>query len=146
MKLFVGRHAHVVVRRESCEIRNRFLCTNRLGVVPRQVGLCTASGPTLAYGRNWHSPNFYCWSAIDGVICRSLYSKHGFMINRSGRWTETFRYVPNLATDYGGSGAYAYGGTYSGSGGSGYTVICADGWVSQSGGIQGACSSHGGYG
>jgi len=104
------------------------------------------SGPPLAYGRTWHSPNFYCWSAIDGVICRSLYSKHGFMINRSGRWTETFRYVPNLATDYGGSGAYAYGGTYSGSGGSGYTVICADGWVSQSGGIQGACSSHGGYG
>lgn len=30
------------------------------------------------------------------------------------------------------------------SGGSGYTVICRDGWVSQSGGKQGACSSHGG--
>jgi hypothetical protein len=27
---------------------------------------------------------------------------------------------------------------------SGYTVICEDGWVSQSGGKQGACSSHGG--
>jgi hypothetical protein len=28
--------------------------------------------------------------------------------------------------------------------GSGYTVICEDGWISQSGGKQGACSSHGG--
>jgi hypothetical protein len=27
---------------------------------------------------------------------------------------------------------------------SGYTVICEDGWVSQSGGKQGACSGHGG--
>jgi hypothetical protein len=26
----------------------------------------------------------------------------------------------------------------------GYTVICRDGWVSHSGGIQGACSHHGG--
>ena len=30
------------------------------------------------------------------------------------------------------------------SGGSGYQVVCNDGWVSQSGGIQGACSHHGG--
>lgn len=28
--------------------------------------------------------------------------------------------------------------------GTGYEVICEDGWVSQSGGIQGACSHHGG--
>ncbi len=26
----------------------------------------------------------------------------------------------------------------------GYRVVCADGWVSYSGGIQGACSDHGG--
>lgn len=31
-----------------------------------------------------------------------------------------------------------------GSGGSGYQVTCADGWVSNSGGRQGACSHHGG--
>jgi len=30
------------------------------------------------------------------------------------------------------------------SGGSGYSVMCRDGWVSNSGGKQGACSSHGG--
>lgn len=30
------------------------------------------------------------------------------------------------------------------SGGNGYTVVCNDGWVSESGGIQGACSRHGG--
>lgn len=30
------------------------------------------------------------------------------------------------------------------SGGSGYNVTCADGWVSSSGGKQGACSHHGG--
>ena len=28
--------------------------------------------------------------------------------------------------------------------GDGYTVVCNDGWVSESGGIQGACSHHGG--
>jgi hypothetical protein len=30
------------------------------------------------------------------------------------------------------------------SGYNGYTVRCADGWISHSGGIQGACSHHGG--
>lgn len=30
------------------------------------------------------------------------------------------------------------------SSGSGYSVTCADGWISSSGGKQGACSSHGG--
>ena len=30
--------------------------------------------------------------------------------------------------------------------GNGYTVVCADGSVSHSGGIQGACSHHGGVG
>ena len=33
-----------------------------------------------------------------------------------------------------------------GSRGSGYDVVCADGWVSSSGGKQGACSHHGGVG
>ena len=30
--------------------------------------------------------------------------------------------------------------------GRGYPVVCADGWISNSGGIQGACSHHGGVG
>ena len=30
--------------------------------------------------------------------------------------------------------------------GRGYPVVCADGWISHSGGIQGACSHHGGVG
>lgn len=38
----------------------------------------------------------------------------------------------------------ASSGGSSGSGGSGYNVVCADGWVSSSGGKQGACSHHGG--
>jgi hypothetical protein len=45
-----------------------------------------------------------------------------------------------------GSGSYNSGsGTDLGSG-NGYTVICADGSISHSGGIQGACSHHGGVG
>jgi hypothetical protein len=42
------------------------------------------------------------------------------------------------ASVYGANSTTAY------NGGSGSTVICADGWVSHSGGIQGACSWHGG--
>lgn len=42
-----------------------------------------------------------------------------------------------LPNPFGGSG---------GGGSSGYPVTCADGWVSQSGGRQGACSHHGGIG
>jgi hypothetical protein len=40
----------------------------------------------------------------------------------------------------GSAGSGSYGG------GSGYTVVCRDGWVSQSGGRPGACSHHGGVG
>jgi hypothetical protein len=42
---------------------------------------------------------------------------------------------------------HASGGTnepWGNGGGNGYTVICNDGWVSESGGLQGACSHHGG--
>ncbi|MFC9352836.1 hypothetical protein [Arthrobacter sp. NPDC057013] len=45
----------------------------------------------------------------------------------------------------GGSSSGYSGGSYGG-GGSGYTVVCSDGWVSHSGGRQGACSHHGGIG
>jgi hypothetical protein len=38
-----------------------------------------------------------------------------------------------------GSGGGPYGPQYNG-----YTVVCADGWISHSGGRQGACSHHGG--
>jgi hypothetical protein len=38
--------------------------------------------PTLSYGRGWSSPKFYCWSETTGVTCRSLYSRHGFRLNR----------------------------------------------------------------
>jgi hypothetical protein len=39
---------------------------------------------------------------------------------------------------------YPIGGYGVTSGGNGYVVVCRDGWISHSGGIQGACSSHGG--
>ncbi|MDQ0691591.1 hypothetical protein QF047_002551 [Arthrobacter sp. W4I7] len=45
---------------------------------------------------------------------------------------------------YSGSGLYGSGGGPSGSGSSGYTAMCNDGTVSQSGGKRGACSWHGG--
>lgn len=35
-------------------------------------------------------------------------------------------------------------GSSGGDGGAGYSVVCEDGWVSESEGIQGACSHHGG--
>ncbi len=89
---------------------------------------------TLRYGEGWWSANFYCWSLQTGVKCRSLYSREGFKINRDGWWYWRWPTVPLQ---------FAGG---SSSGGNGYTVMCADGWVSHSGGIQGACSSHGGYG
>jgi hypothetical protein len=48
---------------------------------------------------------------------------------------------PMYSYDSGGSDTYD---TYDG--GDGYEVTCADGWVSESGGKQGACSHHGGIG
>jgi hypothetical protein len=91
--------------------------------------------PTLEYGNGWWSRNFYCWSLETGVKCRSLFSRQGFKINRDGWWYWRWTTVPLPFGSWGsGSG-----------GGNGYTVVCADGWGSHSGGIQGACSSHGGY-
>ena len=112
--------------------------------------------PTLRYGRAWSSSKFYCWSEIAGVTCRSLYSRQGFKINRDGI-TELIWKAPVLA--YGGVSSASSPAT-GGSGdfcdthacienfdnGTGYVVQCADGTYSHSGGIQGACSWHGGLG
>jgi hypothetical protein len=49
--------------------------------VPSSVTF-TSQPPVLSYGRFWSSRNFVCWSRTDGVYCRSLYSRHGFLINR----------------------------------------------------------------
>jgi hypothetical protein len=111
--------------------------------------------PTLEYGRVWSSPNFYCWSEITGVTCRSLYSRHGFEIDRDGV-TELIWKAPVLA--YGGGWSASSSSNTDGSGdfcgthacidnfdnGTGYTVQCADGTWSHSGGRPGACSWHGG--
>jgi hypothetical protein len=61
--------------------------------------------PTLAYGRVWSSPHFFCWSRFTGVTCRSLYSTYGFAINRSGI---TFLKWDNVVL--GGGGSYSSGG------------------------------------
>lgn len=76
-------------------------------------------------------------SQEDGTYCRSLYSRHGFKISRAG--IEDWIW-PKAILQLGGGG----GGTYVIPGGSGYSVICNDGSISDSGGIQGACSWHGG--
>jgi len=98
------------------------------------------SGRTLPYGGYWTSWAFVCWSRITDVRCRSIFPRDGFRINRQGvqRW-QWSRPIIDL-------GAGTGTGTTAGGTGGGYTVVCADGWVSQSGGIQGACSSHGGIG
>lgn len=93
--------------------------------------------PTLAYSKWWWSKNFVCWSQEDGMYCRSLYSRHGFKISRAGIEDRIF---PSVIIHLGGGDGG--GGTYSG--GSGSTVRCNDGTFSNSGGIQGACSWHGG--
>jgi hypothetical protein len=96
-------------------------------------------GPTLPYGKTWTSANFVCWSQEDATYCRSLYSRHGFKINRDG----IFDWIwpkPILHLYQGGGG----GGGGVIPGGNGYPVMCNDGTTSYSGGIQGACSWHGG--
>lgn len=43
-----------------------------------------AGNPTLKYGKNWWGHDFWCDSEAQGTFCRSLYSRHGFLINRAG--------------------------------------------------------------
>jgi len=65
-------------------------------------------------------------TSVSGWEIENLYAtKFPIEIQKSSIPSRSF----NLPSDYSGSG---------------YTVICEDGWVSQSGGKQGACSSHGG--
>jgi len=99
--------------------------------------------PTLRYGHYWWSRYFWCDSEFKGTFCRSLYSRHGFLINRAGVTDYIWKSVPlHFRTAGGGSG---YGAGSGGAGtGAGYPVECADGTISYSGGIQGACSDHGG--
>ncbi len=129
------------------------------------VGFHGFHEPTLEYGHYWWSKSFYCWSMFTGVKCRSLYSTHGFLINRDGiegyRWAKPV-FTPTASS--GGGGSYSTVPTPppatsdSGDGdfclthdcipnfdnGNGYPVECTDGTWSDSGGIQGACSDHGG--
>jgi hypothetical protein len=120
--------------------------------------------PTLSYGRVWSSKNFYCFSKFEGVYCRSLYSTHGFQINRDGI-TERIWKTPVLTVSVSvgsassGSGLSSDSGVSSGGdfcsthtcigdwdNASGYIVQCSDGTWSHSGGASGACSWHGGEG
>jgi hypothetical protein len=118
--------------------------------------------PTLSYGRAWSSANFYCLSKFEGVYCRSLYSTHGFRINRDGI-TERVWKAPALTVSASVGSASSGNGLSSGSSptsdgdfcsshecigdwdnASGYVVQCSDGTWSHSGGVSGACSWHGG--
>jgi hypothetical protein len=111
------------------------------GLVDTSWKVTIGSGwPVLHYGHYWWSRYFWCDSEFKGTFCRSLYSRHGFLINRDGITDYIWKSVPlHFASSGGGSG------TTGGSGsGTGYMVICADGTTSNSGGIQGACSYHGG--
>jgi hypothetical protein len=109
--------------------------------------------PTLDYGRGWSSAKFYCWSETKGVTCRSLYSRHGFQIDREGI-TEFIWKAPVLRYSTGSglaapsTGSEAFCDTHSCidnfDDGTGYVVQCADGKWSHSGGRPGACSWHGG--
>jgi hypothetical protein len=95
--------------------------------------------PTLPYGWRWTTQYFICWSKVTEVLCRSQYSRQGFSINRDGIkywvWNRPLKYF-----SYGGGSGE--GGEIQG--GTGYDVYCVDGTISHSGGIQGACSWHGG--
>jgi hypothetical protein len=112
--------------------------------------------PTLRYGHGWSSANFYCWSESTGVTCRSLYSRHGVEVNRDGITALIWK-APVLAASggLGGDSSSSIGGSGDDfcsthtciadfEDGTGYTVQCADGTWSQSGGKPGACSWHGG--
>jgi hypothetical protein len=97
--------------------------------------------PTLHYRHYWSSRYFWCDSEFKGTFCRSLYSRQGFLINRDSIQSYVWQSAPlHLANSGGG---YGYSGGTTGSG-MGYEVFCADGTISFSGGIQGACSDHGG--
>ena len=110
------------------------------------VGFGGAHEAILYYGHEWWSRDFYCWSKFDGTYCRSLYSRHGFKIDRDGIqdwiWHSTVLHGFNHGGS-GGGGGYVPPPATVGSG-NGYPVECADGTWSDSGGIQGACSDHGG--
>ena len=95
-----------------------------------------AGNPTLAYGKGWWSRYFYCWSQADATYCRSLYSRHGLKIDRAGIYDWIWPKAILLFVASSGGGVIP--------GGSGSPVMCNDGTLSYSGGIQGACSWHGG--
>jgi hypothetical protein len=98
---------------------------------------------TLPYGWHWTTPYFLCWSKFTEVLCRSKYSRQGFSINRAGIQYWVWPHAPKYFEPSDGGG----GGTIPGvtiPGGTGSLVQCRDGTWSHSGGIQGACSWHGG--
>ena len=74
--------------------------------------------PKPPYGSQWSSQYFVCWSRFTDVQCKSLYSRHGFKINRDGVndfiWT-TRELTPPVS--YVGSGGGTGNGGGSGGGG-----------------------------
>jgi hypothetical protein len=122
-----------------CKARNNGNAVDLDWLAPLDTSITAtiSAGQTLGYGDLWTSNNFACWSEQDETYCRSLYSRHGFKINRDGIldwiWPKAILHL---------SGGGGSGGAISG--GDGYAVMCNDGTMSYSGGIQGACSWHGG--
>lgn len=96
------------------------------------------SAPNRGIGNSWK------WVAGFSVVFVVVYGLVSGQVSRSPTPTSpspNFRYAtlapPNSMDESGG----AWGAQYNG-----YPVVCADGWISHSGGIQGACSHHGGIG
>ena len=126
----------------------------------RNITASIPAEPTLAYGRVWSSPYFFCWSRWTAVTCRSLHSTYGFAINRTGvtelAWGAAVLHGGSGGAYSAGSGSYSAGPDTSGDfcsthscigdwgSPSGSIVECADGTWSHSGGQSGACSWHGG--
>ena len=140
--IFTNNHAEL-----GCKTLN-----NGRGVILRATGSgyrddqqTGPTNPTLPYGWRWTSRDFECWSKFTEVLCRSFYSRYGFSINRDGIqgwvWPRALRGSAPAGGGGGGGGSVPPATI---PGGTGSLVRCNDGTWSNSGGIQGACSSHGG--
>jgi hypothetical protein len=137
--------------RASVAVTNSSVGTNTLSVLPNAGSGSTSNGPSPSAGASFCDTHA-CIANFDNGVGTIIQCADGMWSHSGGR--------PGACSYHGGvagdlsdsSGTYApdYG---AGSGytenygnGNGYTVVCVDGTLSDSGGIQGACSHHGGVG
>jgi hypothetical protein len=97
------------------------------------AGTTVPANRVLPYGSMWKRAGITCVSQTEGVICDNPIGA-SFAINRTT--LQLTRATTATSPSPPPTGPATPGG--------GYPVVCADGTISYAGGIQGACSHHGG--